>query len=104
MNDYTSADLMAAILDVRDAAALNHAHLEAKIDRVEARLDAKIDSSIDALQHKMNRRFDGVYERFDRMDERFDRVDERFDRMDERFDRLEDRVSAIEPRGHSPAS
>ncbi len=107
MNDYTNADLMAAILDVRDAAAHNHANL----DRFEVKLDAKIDSRIDGLRHDMNRRFDridqrfdDVYARFEDVDARFDRMDARFDRMDERFDRLEDRVAAIEPHGHRPAS
>jgi hypothetical protein len=35
MDDYTNADLMAAILDVRDAAAHNHANLDARVDAIE---------------------------------------------------------------------
>jgi hypothetical protein len=90
MNDYTSADLMAAILEVRDATAHGY-----------ARLDEKIDAKVDGLRHEMNRRFDRL---LDDMDGRFARVNERFDRMDERFDRLEGRVATIAPHGPRPAS
>jgi hypothetical protein len=70
MNDYSSGDLMAAILTLQEATAAGF-----------TRLEAKIDSKADAVV--MNRRFD--------------RIDERFDRMDERFDRLERRLETIEP-------
>jgi hypothetical protein len=96
MNDYTSADLTAAILSLRDATASGFAKADLKTDR---------------LRDDMNRRFDLVDDRFDRtdarldrMDARFDRMDERFDHMDGRFDRLEGRVAALEPHDHSPAS
>jgi hypothetical protein len=79
MNDYSSADLMAAILDVRDATAYNLTSLET---RLTARIDG-VENSVASLRHDMNRRFD---------------------RMDECFDRLEGRVAALEPHDHSSAS
>jgi predicted nuclease with TOPRIM domain len=114
MNDYTGADLMAAILSLQEATAAGF-----------ARADSQLHAEIGSLRHDMNRRFDrvderfddvyarfdriderfdDVYARFDRMDERFDRMDNRFDRMDDRFDRLEGRVAALEPYGNRPAS
>jgi len=111
MNDYSGADLMAAILSLQAATAAGF-----------ARADQRLNAEIGSLRHDMNRRFDGVYEhldkrfdrvderfddvyaRFERMDVRFDRMDERFDRMDERFDRLDGRVAALEPHGQRPAS
>jgi len=104
MNDDTSAELMAAILNVQEAMLFGF---------------ERADKKHDELRHDMNRRFDLLLDdidgRFARVDQRFDlllddidgrfaRVDQRFDRMDERFDRLEGRVATIEPRGHRPAS
>jgi hypothetical protein len=73
MNDYPGSDLMAAILDLRDATAAGFARQDANTERLRA---------------DMNRRFD--------------LVDERFDRLDERFDRLHGRVAALEPHGNRP--
>jgi len=86
MNDDTSAELMAAILNVQEAMLFGF---------------ERADKKHDELRHDMNRRFDLL---LDDIDGRFARVDQRFDRMDERFDRLEGRVATIEPRGHRPAS
>ncbi len=85
MDDYKGADLMAAILEVRDAMAFGFARADAKTDQ---------------LRDDMNRRFDRVDDRFDDVYARFDRIDRRFDRMDERFDRLEGRVARLEPHDH----
>ena len=111
MNDYSSADLMAAILDVRDATAFNLANLEtrltAKIDGVNDSLGARIDglsARVDAAENSVERLRYDMNRRFDRADQRFDRMDERFDQMDGRFDRLEGRVAALEPHDHTPAS
>jgi hypothetical protein len=93
MNDDSSAELMAAILNVRDATAFGLTSLEA---RLTARIDG-VENSVGSLRHDMNRRFD-------RADQRFDRMDERFDQMDQRFDRLEGRVAALEPHDHTPAA
>jgi ribonuclease HI len=100
MNDYTSADLMAAILSLQDATA-------AGFERADARMDAKVEQ----LRHDMNRRFDRVDERFDdvyaRFDDvyaRFDRIDRHFDRVNQRFDSLEGRVAKLEPHDHRPRS
>ena len=89
MDDYSGKDLMAAILDLRDATASGFARADAKTDQ---------------LRDDMNRRFDRVDERFDDVYARFDSMDERFDQMDVRFDRLEGRVAALEPHGQRPAS
>jgi hypothetical protein len=89
MNDYTPAELMAAILNVHETMGFG-------FSRVDERF-AEQDKKIEHLRNDMTRRFDLV-------DDRFDRVDERFDRMDERFDRLEGRVAALEPHDHRPAS
>jgi phage shock protein A len=103
MNDYSGKDLMAAILDLRDATASGFAQADAKTDRLRDDMNRRFD--------RVDDRFDDVYARFDRVDERFDdvyarfdRVDERFDQMDVRFDRLEGRVAALEPHGQRPAS
>jgi hypothetical protein len=111
MHDYSNADLMAAILDLRDATALNSTNLESrlekKIDALRSDMNRRfdgVDDRFDGIRDDMNGRFAQVEARFDKMDIRFDKMDVRFDKMDVRFDRLEDRVAAIEPRGHSPAS
>jgi ribonuclease HI len=107
MNDYTSADLMAAILSLQDATA-------AGFERADARMDAKVEQ----LRHDMNRRFDrvderfgdvyarfdDVYARFDDVYARFDRIDRHFDRVNQRFDSLEGRVAKLEPHDHRPPS
>jgi hypothetical protein len=97
MNDYSSADLMAAILDVRDATAFNLTNLEtrltAKIDGVNDSLGARIDG--------LSARVDGVENSVERL--RYD-MNRRFDRVDDHFDRLEGRVAALEPHDHSPSS
>ncbi len=80
MEEYSSSDLMAAIVDLKSAT-------ENGFEQVKDRLDGH-DRRFEDLEHRMNRRFDAVDKRFDRMDERFDRMDDRFDRMDKRFDEL----------------
>jgi hypothetical protein len=55
MNDYTSADLMAAILSLHDATASGFAKADLKTDR---------------LRDDMNRRFDHMDGRFDRLEGR----------------------------------
>jgi hypothetical protein len=86
MSKYSTDDVMAAVLTLKDA-------MEGY-----ARLN---DLRFDTTQDQMNRRFDTMQ---DQMNRRFDRVDERFDRIDERFDRLEGRVAALEPHDQYPAS
>ncbi len=81
MNEYSSGDIMAAVLALQDATATGLSFLE-------TRLSAKIDSKVDGLRHEMNRRFDNV--------------DLRFDEVDLRFDRLERRVGSLESRGDRP--
>jgi hypothetical protein len=75
MKEYSTGDLMAAILTLQDATAGGFTNLESK-------LTAKIDSEVGNLRHEMNRRFD---------------------RVDARFDRLEVRVEALERQGNRPA-
>jgi flagellar capping protein FliD len=75
MSKYSTDDVMAAVLTLKDA--------------IEGHTRSN-DRRLDTMQEQMNRRFD--------------RVDERFDRMDVRFDRLEGRVAALEPHDQYPAS
>ena len=75
VNDYTSADLMAAILSVQEAMGMYAVRTDARFDAVDARFDR--------FEQSMNRRFD---------------------RVDERFDGLESRVTALERHGSSPPS
>ncbi|MGA2394878.1 MAG: hypothetical protein ABSH03_16175 [Candidatus Lustribacter sp.] len=85
MKDYSSGDLMAAILSLQDATAGGFAKADALLGSMETKitdLDKKLDSKIDGLRQAMNRRFDSV---------------------DERFDWLARRVEAIESRGDRPA-
>lgn len=89
MNDYTSGELMAAILSSQEATAAGFARVDARFGQLRA---------------DMNHRFDLVDDRFDDVYARFDRMERRFDRVDQRFDRLEARVAALEPRGNGSAS
>jgi len=56
MDDYTLRDVMEAVFQVRDAAAISTTRLEAKIDAVDTKLGAEIGS----LRSEMHRRFDRV--------------------------------------------
>jgi hypothetical protein len=69
-DDYTLRDVMEAVIEVRDAAAISTTRLEAKIDNLETKLDTKIDSEIGSLRREMNRRFDRVDVRFDEVNGR----------------------------------
>jgi len=71
MNEYSSGDLMAAILTLQEATAAGFDKSEARDER----LNAKIDSKFDALRFEMNRRFDRVDQRFDALEPRGDRPD-----------------------------
>jgi hypothetical protein len=79
MNEYSSGDLMAAILALQDATATGLSTLEA---RLSSKIDSKVDSKVDGLRHEMNRRFD--------------RVDVRFDVVERRLERLERRAGALD--------
>jgi uncharacterized protein (DUF3084 family) len=53
---------------------------------------------LDALDERMELRFDIVAQRFDAVDRRFDAVDRRFEVVDRRFDAMEQRFDAIDAR------
>ena len=79
MDDPTQpkpADLLAAMIDFRDAVAAQFARIDGQFARVDARF-------VD---------LEG------RMDARFDRVDRRLARLDDRASAVEDRVSGVEGR------
>ena len=57
--EYSSADLMAAIIDLSNATAAGFSSLRDDMD-----------SRFEALEYKMNRRFDSVDLRFDAMERR----------------------------------
>lgn len=68
MKDYSSGDLMAAILSLQDATAAGFAKTDARFESMDSKithLDKKIDSKIDGLRQNMNRRFDSLDERSD---------------------------------------
>ena len=52
---------------------------------------------VNALEARMEKRFDKVDERFEKfetnMDERFEKVDERFDKLETKFDKKFDRLN-----------
>jgi hypothetical protein len=79
MNEYSSGDIMAAVLALQDATATGLSSLEtrlnARIDNIDAKLTARIDSTAEGLLHEMNRRFDKVDLRFDAIDLRFDELE-----------------------------
>jgi predicted nuclease with TOPRIM domain len=110
MDDYTPADLMAAILNLRDAMTFGFANVDVRFDRFREDMNHRFDrvderfDDVYARFDRIDERFDDVYARFDRVDERFNGMDERFDQMDRRFDRLEGRVAALEPDGPRAAS
>ena len=83
--EFSSAELMAAIMDLRDATGAGL---------------STMDRRIETLKHEMNRRFDSVDQRFDTIDRRlnaFERsVDQRFDAVDLRFDVVDRRLNALE--------
>jgi hypothetical protein len=56
MDDSTLRDVMEAMFQVRDAAAISTTRLEPKIDAV----DTKLGAEIGALRSEMHRRFDRV--------------------------------------------
>ncbi len=72
-DDHTLRDVMEAVIQVRDAAAISTTRLEAKIDNLETKLDSDIGSvrnEIGSLRSEMNRRFDRVDVRFDEVNGR----------------------------------
>ena len=62
MNDGRHAELLAAILDLRDATALGFASVDRRFEETDGR--------IDQLRADMNRRFDRVDDRFDAFEHR----------------------------------
>lgn len=82
MKDYSTGDLMAAILSLQEATAAGFTKIDAKIDSLDSKIDAvdsKIDSKIDGLRHEMNRRFDSVDKRFDRLTGHVLAIEQRLD-------------------------
>lgn len=71
MKDYSSGDLMAAILSLQEATAAGFARNDARFES----LEAKLDSNIDSLRHDMNRRFDSVDRRFDLLTRRVEAIE-----------------------------
>ena len=51
--------------------------------------DVATKRDLDALETRMNMRFERVDEKFLEVDRRFDEMDRRFDQIDHRFDRIE---------------
>lgn len=51
--------------------------------------DVATKRDLDALETRMNMRFERVDEKFLEVDRRFDEMDRRFDQIDHRFDRME---------------
>jgi hypothetical protein len=76
MKDYSSGELMGAILSLQEATAAGFAKTDARFASLEAKLDAKIDT----LRHDMNRGFDNVDERFDRLTSRVEALEQHRDR------------------------
>jgi hypothetical protein len=64
--EYSSDDLMAAIVDLRDATGAGLSALRGGMDR-----------RFEALEYRLNRRFDSVDERFDAVDRRLDILEQR---------------------------
>ncbi len=71
MDEYTLRDVMEAVFQVRDAAAISTTRLEATIDA----FDTKLGAEIGALRSEMHRRFDRVDQRFDRVETRLDTLE-----------------------------
>jgi hypothetical protein len=71
MNEYSGADLMAAIRSLHDATALGFTNMNAKFEA----LDARVDSKVEGLRSEMNRRFDRVDLRFDAVEGRLERLE-----------------------------
>ncbi len=77
---YSSAELMAAILDLRDG-------LGERIDSIDARLNGlgselrsdikRLDRGFEMLRYDMNRRFDSVDLRFDVFEKRLNILEQR---------------------------
>jgi hypothetical protein len=82
------------------------AYINAKIGKVESRMDARFDA-VDARFDSVNTRFDAVNGRFDSVNGRFDAINTRFDDMRDLWraelrrveDVLDARLKHIEERG-----
>jgi hypothetical protein len=87
MDDPTQpkpSDLLAVMLEFRDAVASEFARVDARFAQVDARF-AQVDTRFAELES--------------RMDGRFDRVERRLARLDDRVSSVDDRVSGMERRG-----
>ncbi|MGH9041603.1 MAG: hypothetical protein ACRDZ3_15390 [Acidimicrobiia bacterium] len=58
--------------------------------------DVATKRDLDALEQRMDLRFDAVDQRFDAVDQRFEALDDRFDAVDLRFEALDDRFDTME--------
>lgn len=79
MEDDAKAELLAAILDLKDATAASFAKVDKRFDTVDRRFDA------------VDRRFNAVDKRFDRIDVRLDEIAAIGNSHEGRIQRLEDR-------------
>jgi chromosome segregation ATPase len=55
-------------------------------------------ADLDALEGRLERRFERIDARFDQLDARFDQTDARFDQLDARFDQTDARSTRVDDR------
>lgn len=60
--------------------------------------DVATKRDLDALEDRMNLRFDLVDQRFEMVDQRFERIDQRFEMIDQRFQMIDRRFEAVDQR------
>jgi predicted nuclease with TOPRIM domain len=96
-HDDTQARMDRRMDDV--IAKLNGAHdgigrLQARVEAVEVKMDVKFDE-IDKRFDKLEARFDKLEARFDKLEARFDKLEARFDKLEARFDVMEDKFDQL---------
>lgn len=72
---YSTADLMAAIVDLRDATAHGFASVDRRFDALRAELRSEMDIRFESFEHKMSKRFDSHDLRFDALERRLQHLE-----------------------------
>ena len=92
-NLVTKRDLDDALQPLRLAIEAVDTKLEARFEGLELRLDA-----IDARFQTLEPRFDAIDAKFQTLEPRFDAIDAKFQALEPRFDAIDAKFQALEPR------
>jgi tetrahydromethanopterin S-methyltransferase subunit G len=87
----TTADLMDAILGLREATELGFAYVDRRFDEIGDRWDHRFT----ALENRVEAGFCDVGVRFKEVDKRFEQVDARLDQVDARLEQVNGRLGRV---------